>query len=153
MGLLSSRFNAMQPKTLHTNAMAEISADGKLVLGAASPETFEQRRRIDRNRQHIQSFRSAGIVHGYRTEARSQSPTTVQRPSADKTATQQAASPEPTTILGKREAAQTARLAPSRQAFNATLTPAILPHKTPDNTRATTQRFREPPSRGYNPFG
>ncbi len=62
------RFGQPQtPAVTHTSGLAEV-ADGEVPsFGSVSPETFEQRRHIDRNRQHVAKFREAGIHRDYRS--------------------------------------------------------------------------------------
>ncbi len=61
------RFGQPQaPAVTHTSGFAEV-ADGETPsFGSVSPETFEQRKHVDRNRQHVAKFREAEIHRDYR---------------------------------------------------------------------------------------
>lgn len=62
------RFGQPQtPAAIHTSGIADAADRGTPSFGSASPETFEQRKHVDRNRQHIAKFREAGIHRDYRT--------------------------------------------------------------------------------------
>jgi hypothetical protein len=50
----------------HTSGFADAADGSAPSFGAVSPESFEQRKHTDRNRQHIGNFRHAQIHRDYR---------------------------------------------------------------------------------------
>lgn len=127
MGLLSSRFNRPDTGIIHSNSIA---STGSNTFGAASPESFAQRKIINHNREHVPHFRSAGVIHSYRHDASSYTARNnpyVERDSAG------SGNPIAHPGLNNRSHAQPTRMAPPRTA-------------TPSTT------YREPPRRNYNPY-
>ena len=63
---LFSLGHKLDPAATHTSGFADAADGGAPSFGASSPETFEQRKHVDRNRQHIAKFREAEIHRDYR---------------------------------------------------------------------------------------
>ena len=77
MGLFS-RFN-QQGSTFHSSGI--VGDDS--TMGATNAQSFEQRRQIEHNRQNINGYKHAGVLHSYRNGVR---PTVTQRPASDNVA-------------------------------------------------------------------
>jgi hypothetical protein len=69
MSDLRSKFNSIQSGVIHSSGFANVTDGGTANFGTTSTESFTQRLRVERNRQHVRSFGSAGVLHGYRLEA------------------------------------------------------------------------------------
>jgi hypothetical protein len=110
-------FRFGQPKisaATHTSAFADAADKGAPSFGAVSPETFEQRKNIDRNRQHIAKFREAEIHRDYRKHRH-----------------------------------QTRQVQPEHEHLKVPKTQPIRPTQ---SVARPTAGYREPLSRGFNPF-
>lgn len=69
MGFLSNRFTFnSKGNPFHSSGVVNDSGQGE-TLGSTSAESFEKRREIDHNRQHVNRYGEAQVVHGYRTQA------------------------------------------------------------------------------------
>ncbi len=146
MGILS-RFSFNRPGgTFHSSGVAGDAAS----MGAASPQSFQQRRIIDQNRQHVASYRDAGVLHAYRQNA--------QRAVAD-TTSRQAADGAVATPAAQDLRHARGRTTPRTSRVENRATSRIDIVKTsrrdaPANPVMTRQTagFREPQARGYNPY-
>ncbi len=120
MSTLGLRF-APTPEgdAFHSNSI--VSSEG---IGSTSGESFERRKSIERNRQLVNGYRHAGIVHNYRAAAREDRATpTARSAEAD-------SSPKPrNSMVVNRSTSRIDR---------------------PATNRAVN--FREPGARGYNPY-
>lgn len=105
-----------QAAAVHTSGFADAADKGAPSFGATSPESFQQRLAVDRNRQHIAKFRHAEIHTDYR-----------------KRHTKHNAVVNDHHVEHHNEA-QTAK-------------PAV-----PSSPARGTSGYREPTSRGFNPF-
>ena len=94
MGLLS-KFNKPDETPIHSSGLASVNDGSTQALGAMRPESFEQRMKRERNRQHIGSYRYASITQ------RQQQPT----------------SPKAETVRPGQQVSESAR--PNRQERNA----------------------------------
>ena len=74
MGLFS-RFN-QQGSTFHSSGI--VGDDS--TMGATNAQSFEQRRQIEHNRQRINGYKHAGVLHNYRNNAR---PAVMPRPASE----------------------------------------------------------------------
>ena len=129
----------------HSNTMADTSS-AQESFGTTRNLTFNERQAINKNRQHIRSYRDAGILHTYRSEAHDKK-VSAQEQSVEQTVSNDQYSERP---LPKQVTPQSSRIdivRPARQGFNATKPPAA-PAKLPYQR----QSFIEPTSRKYNPF-
>lgn len=118
--------NNLDSTPLHSSGLAKAGGEG---LGATSPQSFNQRRAIDRNRTTIKRYHDSSVARVIRAAETPADPLTQPpRPSAVRADRSQRA-----TRAGFNAAGGTAR--PSLGA---------LPTATP--------RFSEPPARGYNPY-
>ena len=128
----------------HSNTMAD--TDAQESLGTTRHSTFSERQAINKSRQHIRSYRDAGILHTYRTEAHDKK-VSAQKQSTEQVVPDDQYSERP---LPKQATTHSSRIdivRPTRQGFNATKPPAA-PAKLPYQR----QSFIEPTSRKYNPF-
>jgi hypothetical protein len=114
MRLFHSRRTKPSSAVIHSNGFADAADKGNPTFGSTSPETFNQRRAVDRTRQHVNRFQDARVHYDYRTQ-RLQNQPELQ-------------------TLSKPEAASPVPPVPDRAAPR------------------TTTSFREPSSRGFNPF-
>ena len=116
MSLFRSRFDKASSAIMHSNAFADAADTAKPSFGSTSAETFSQRRAVDINRQHVDSFRGARVHNDYRMQE-------LERRSQD-----------------GQDSAATHR--------------DIVPPTRPTGTIASrpANTFREPTSRGFNPF-
>ncbi|QQS22033.1 hypothetical protein IPM09_00550 [Candidatus Saccharibacteria bacterium] len=136
MGDLRSKFNAVQSGIIHSSGFAKVADGNTASFGASSTETFSQRLHTEHNRQHIQSFGNAGVLHGYRMEAKAAMP--VNRQGANLT---YGADTAPLRS-GNRASLGHVDTGSTRQSLNAR-----------GSTRlAVPTRFKEPTPRHYNPY-
>ncbi len=146
MGLFSRfTFNQQQGSTLHSSGIVDGAS-----LGSTSTQSFQQRRIIDQNRQHVASYRDAGVLHAYRQNA--------QRAVAD-TTSRQAADGAVATPAAQDLRHARGRTTPRTSRVENRATSRIDIVKTsrrdaPANPVMTRQTagFREPQARGYNPY-
>ncbi len=129
-----SRFTQQPIDVTHSNAIARVADGDAPSFGSGSKETFDQRKEVEKNRQYVEGFHSAGVVHNYRDSAR-QHEATKRRMKAIRERIQQKTQSRDSTSL---------------QRFNATSAPRPV-HKL--DSAAPRRRFTEPTSRRYNPFG
>jgi hypothetical protein len=123
---ISKFVNDPNAKPFHSSGYAEV-ANGD-AMGSTSSQSFEQRQRIDRNRQAIGRYRESAVARVHRNEFHHTS--SAGRPVADASA----ATPQ------SLRQQQNARGGSLRPAPGANATPIARP------------AFREPTSRGYNPY-
>jgi len=118
---ISKFLNDPNDKPFHTSGYAEIAHGG--AIGSTSSQSYQQRTRIDRNRQSIQKYRDSLIAqtHAHRNT----------HPQIDLTTS-------------------TAHAPLSRQQLNATpSTPGVAPIAPKKVARPT---FKDSNSRGFNPY-
>lgn len=137
MSDLSRKYNPIESGVMHSSGFANIADGNTASFGAASPETFAQRMHIEHNRQHVQGFRNAGVLHGYRQEARSSPVGNRQGANIS-----QLSVPQQSLHSGNRTSVGHVDSGLSRQSYNAR-----------NNSRlAVPTRFHEPTSRHFNPY-
>ncbi|HRC27952.1 MAG TPA: hypothetical protein PKV96_01025 [Candidatus Saccharimonas sp.] len=137
MGDLRTKFSNNQSGVMHSSGLARVADGDAASFGATSAESFSQRLHIEHNRQHVQSFGNAGVLHGYRMEAKTQTLGNRQGPNV----TRSADSGLPRS--GNRASPGRVDVGLSRQSINASSSTRL----------ATHTRFREPSPRHYNPYG
>lgn len=122
--------NPLKNGKIHSSGIAH--AANPEAFGATSPESFEQRRQIDKNRRVIKPFSDSAVTRDYREQHKFHKIDSLEQiePTAAETSYGQNRQ-----ITGSR----TKPTKPSRQSFNAS-------NSVPPRT------FREPPRRGYNPY-
>ena len=138
MGFLRSRFTKATDKQLfHTSGV--VGGVDAETLGATSAESFEQRQQLEHNRQLVRGYKSAGVMHNYRKEAQTQRP---QQPVGAREA--------PGGYTDGQRAPRTTSnridvIKSSRQFGNVSR---------PGTGQSVPSRpsFREPPTRGFNPY-
>ena len=126
MGLLS-RFNRQEKAALHSHAMAAATDRQAQTIGSTNSTTFEQRKEIDRRRQHVAGYQTAGIVTVGADELPSSRVKTKNQPKTDIDIVR-----------------------PTRQRYNAES--AVKTSRPPLNVPPRRSGFQEPQSRGYNPY-
>jgi hypothetical protein len=125
-----NRFSNDADKPFHSHTYAE--AENGNAMGATSPETFNQRYRVDQNRRHIAKYRDSFVASS--GHIREELNARLGIHSSDPV-------PEPpqTTAPG------------SRQAYNAGgVTPRVVSR--PGPLQVPKRSYTEPPTRNYNPF-
>ena len=124
MGLLS-RFNRPSSGKIHSSGIAAVNDGSAGALGAMrSTQTFEQRMKMERNRQHVGSYREASVLQAN------------QRPS---TAVQPVEPSQPVRRTSRIDVVK-----PGRQQANSQMI---------QRPSVSRPNFSEPSSRGYNPYG
>lgn len=130
---LTMRFNRfvnpLKSGKIHSSGVAH--AANPETFGATSAESFEQRRQIDKNRQIIKPFSDSAVTRDYREQHKFQ---VIDAPKQTETEATEAQYGQNRQITGSRSEPTK----PTRQSFNASSVPP--------------RTFREPPSRGYNPY-
>jgi len=121
-------------------------------MGSTSAQSFQQRKAIEQNRQHVGSYRDAGVLRAYRQNA--------QRAVADTVSDQQKAD-EVTAASAQDPRHARSRTIPRTSRIEHRATSRIDIVKAPGRRDlpvtsvarpAQTPGFREPQGRPYNPY-
>ena len=132
MGFLRSAFTSGPKKDLFHSSGIVGGSDAE-TLGATSAESFEQRRKLEGNRQLVGGYSDAGVLHNYRKDARGQQ--------LQSQTDQARSTPEPGSVRARGTYQNRIDIVkPIRQVGG-------IGQNVP--SRPT---FREPPTRGYNPY-
>lgn len=143
MGLFKSQFNDEPDKQLFHSSGVLGSTDAE-TLGATSTETFEQRRQLRYRRKLIDDYKSAGVMHSYRLDAKMQQ----SRQSSAQPASQDA--PSRTAELRSSTPARIDVIkAPKTRHSNRGAQGAA---GTSSVARPAPRAFSEPSRRSYNPY-
>lgn len=130
MGKLSSRFMREQSDGIfHSTDIVKPSTN----IGSTSTESYEKRREIEANRQHVAGYRNAQVLHSYRQVAQEgaiKGSTALERPRTSRIEHRS---------TSRIEHAPTSR----RGADTSTVAPRAV---------QAPEAFREPRSRGYSPY-
>lgn len=121
--------NPLKSGKIHSSGVA--NATNPDVFGAASPESFDQRRQTDKNRQTIKPFTESTITRDYREQHKFQ---VIDAPKQPEVKATEARYGQNRQITGSRSELTK----PTRQSFNASSVPP--------------RTFREPPGRGFDPY-
>jgi hypothetical protein len=146
MSSFRSRFNKPQSAVMHSSAIAGVADNGTPSFGAVSPQSFEQRQAIERNRQHVKSFRDATIHSNYRQHAL----TVDNRQAGASQPSSKELSPSDTKQRFEATARPQALTLPNRQTGAAQRT--ALSASSVQSPRIPQAGYREPNRRGYNPY-
>ena len=133
--------NPDNKKPLHSSGYAETANGGS--FGSTSPQSFQQRRRIEQNRHVIQQYRDSYVAHGshLRDELRQRLDAPIDSIEDD--------SKDPRTKHRRRTNRQMYNARSNDTSGSVSGTKGDAQHATqpPKNTS-----FQEPSSRGYNPY-
>ena len=121
--------NPLKSGKIHSSGVAH--AANPETFGATSPESFEQRREIDKNRKVIKPFSDSAVTRDYREQHKFHKIDSLEQIEPTATETSYGQNRQ---ITGSR----TKPTKPSRQSFNSS---TIQP-----------RTFREPPGRGFDPY-
>ena len=69
---LLSRFGQPDDPEFHSHAMARATQEQAQTIGSTDNSTFQQRLHLERNRQHVDGYRSSGVLNNYKLEAQLQ---------------------------------------------------------------------------------
>ena len=150
MGFLSSRFlpNNSRGNPFHSSGVVNETSQGE-TLGSTSTESFEQRKVVEHERKVINRYADAQVVHGYRTQAASSGDLATSR--VDSPSTPQAAA-----HAQRAGGRSTSRVDVVRRGLDAPTGGrgrfAYKPRERSIGSVAPRPSFREPGSRGYNPY-
>lgn len=111
----------------HSNGYAQAARGNE--IGSTSPQSFNQRLHIEKNRTAVRKYRDSMLVHGHHREKHNFRMNALQRPDSSNV---ESAAPH--------AAARVQPLRSSRPLISDVITPATRP------------RFSEPPTRSYNPY-
>ena len=161
MGFQSSRFKFNSSRgQFHSSGMT----DGESVTGSASIQSFEQRQQIEKNRQTIASYRDAAVTRMYRNDVYSpdsaqkknygtdvQEDLDKQKALHRKRSSRVEVDEQSSSKIRQLHSSRIDVVKSSRQGFNAKQSTHEPTHKKPRYTIGKPS-FREPGSRGYNPY-
>ncbi len=154
MGLFSRFTFNQQGSTFHSSGIA----GDDITANAASTQSFEQRKAIERRRQHVGNYREAGVLHTYRQ--------TAQRTVVDAATDEKDTDEATPAVYDQRHARSRTTPRTSRIEHRATSRVDIVKASgrrdlsaasDTQPSQATTPRynygnFREPQPRKYNPY-
>ena len=153
MAFLSSRFTFSSSRgQFHSSGMA----NGDSVTGAGSTQSFEQRQQVEKNRQTIAAYRDAAVANVYRKEALAPETDDAKKNDTKKhyhRTSRIDMDEQSTSRIRYNRTSRIDIVKPSRQAFNSGQ-PASSEDAASKPPRYTIERpsFKEPDSRGYNPY-
>jgi len=134
---ISKFVNNPGEKPFHTSGYARV-AQGN-AMGVASTQSFAQRQRIEKNRQLIQQYRDSQVANGSHLREELQ---------------RRLDAPQDTTGDAKDKHHRRRFATNNRQAFNSGNASSATPPSAKQSSPLVQRTpFKEPPKRGFNPYG